>query len=87
MKSRALLIAIVLVQCKGETAPAPSPAPPAPAAADSGAPSGTEAAPGPAVGAALPAFEAPDQEGRRQGFDTLRGPNGLLLNFNRSVVW
>jgi hypothetical protein len=82
MKSRALLIAILLVQCKGEPAPAPSPAPAAPAAR-----SGTEAAPGPAVGAPLPAFEAPDQEGRRQSFDTLRGPNGLLLNFNRSVVW
>ena len=83
MKIRALLLAIVLVQCKGQAAPAPSPAP----IAGVVAPSGTEAMPGPAVGASLPPFEAPDQEGRRQSFDTLRGPHGLLLNFNRSVVW
>ena len=83
MKTRALVLAVVLVQCKGQAGPAPSPASRAPAAA----PSATEAAPGPAVGAPLPAFEAPDQDGRRQTFDTLRGPNGLLLNFNRSVVW
>ena len=83
MKSRALLLAVTLVQCQGQEAPAPSPAPvggaAAPAVADTG--------PGPSVGAALPPFEAPDQEGRRQSFDTRRGPNGLLLNFNRSVVW
>ena len=45
------------------------------------------AGPGPAVGQLLGAFEAPDQNGQRQSFETLRGPNGLLLNFNRSVVW
>lgn len=80
MKSRAVLLAVALVQCTGAAPPAPSPgASPVPARGQSG--------PGPPVGAALPAFEAPDQDGTRQGFDTLRGPNGLLLNFNRSVVW
>jgi hypothetical protein len=44
-------------------------------------------APGPAVGTRVPAFEAPDQDGRVRRLDTLRGPGGLLLNFNRSVVW
>ena len=83
MKSRVLFLAVILVQCKGQAAPAPSPAPLAPVAATSGAAPG----PGPSVGATLPPFEAPDQDGRRQTFETLRGPNGLLLNFNRSVVW
>ena len=83
MKSRAFVLAVILVQCKGSPAPAPSPAPLVPVAT----PSGAGAAPGPSVGTTLPPFEAPDQDGRRQTFDTLRGPNGLLLNFNRSVVW
>lgn len=43
--------------------------------------------PGPRVGETIGPFEAPDQHGTRQSLDTLRGPNGLLLNFNRSVVW
>jgi hypothetical protein len=84
MKTRALLLAVILVQCKGAAAPAPSPAAsPVPAAAQSG--KGTD--PGPSVGTPLPSFEAPDQDGRTQTFETLRGPNGLLLNFNRSVLW
>jgi len=44
-------------------------------------------APGPAVGATVPAFEAPDQDGRLRRLETLRGAGGLLLNFNRSAVW
>jgi hypothetical protein len=84
MKTRAALLAAVLVQCTGTAPPAPSPsASPRPAAAV--APTGS--GPGPEVGAALPAFEAPDQDGKTRSFETLRGPNGLLLNFNRSVVW
>ena len=43
--------------------------------------------PGPAVGEALPPFEAPDQTGRVWTFESLRGPKGLVLNINRSVVW
>jgi hypothetical protein len=43
--------------------------------------------PGPAVGEKLPEFEAADQTGRVWTFESLRGPKGLLLNINRSVVW
>ncbi|MEX2304146.1 MAG: hypothetical protein WD733_24595 [Bryobacterales bacterium] len=42
---------------------------------------------GPAVGKKIPAFEVVDQAGRRQTFETLRGPNGLLLLFYRSADW
>jgi len=80
MKARAVLLAVALAQCTGSSPPAPGPAAsPVPAAGGSG--------PGPAVGAALPPFEAPDQDGKRLGFEALRGPNGLLLKINRSVVW
>ena len=79
MKARAAVLAAVLVQCAGAAPPSPSPATsPAPAEASG---------PGPAVGDRLPAFGAPDQDGKRQDLETLRGKNGLLLNFNRSVVW
>lgn len=43
--------------------------------------------PGPALGEKLPDFEVPDQNGRVWTFESLRGPKGLLLNINRSVVW
>jgi hypothetical protein len=42
---------------------------------------------GPAVGARIPAFQAPDQSGKVHSFDTLRGPNGLVLEFVRSADW
>ena len=42
---------------------------------------------GPAVGSKIPAFEAVDQSGKRQTFDTLRGPKGLALLFIRSADW
>lgn len=42
---------------------------------------------GPGVGAKIPSFEAVDQSGRRQTFESLRGPNGLLLLFYRSADW
>ena len=84
MKRRATLLAIALVQCTGATPPAPQPAA---SVAPAGATAGHGMGPGPEVGAPLPSFEAPDQDGKRQSFDTLRGPNGLLLNVNRSVVW
>jgi len=42
---------------------------------------------GPAVGAAIPKFEALDQNGHRQTFETLRGPKGLVLLFVRSADW
>jgi hypothetical protein len=43
--------------------------------------------PGPSVGETLPPFEAPDQTGRVWTLESLRGPRGLVLNVNRSVVW
>jgi len=48
---------------------------------------GPSIATGPAVGEKIPEFEAIDQSGRRQTFETLRGPNGLLLLFHRSADW
>lgn len=85
MKARAVVLAALLVQCARAAPPSPSPAASAtPAAAAAPA---EESGPGPAVGDRLPAFEAPDQDGKRQDLETLRGKNGLLLNFNRSVVW
>ncbi len=42
---------------------------------------------GPAVGSKIPVFEALDQGGRRQTFDTLRGPKGAVLLFYRSADW
>jgi hypothetical protein len=85
MKTRAVLLAAALVQCTRSDPPTPPPAAsPAPVAA---LPVSERTSPGPAVGAPLPAFEAADQDGKRQDFESLRGKNGLLLNFNRSVVW
>lgn len=43
--------------------------------------------PGPAVGSQIPAFTAEDQNGRARTFDSLKGPNGLLLLFVRSADW
>jgi len=43
--------------------------------------------PGPPIGTVLPPFQALDQHGRLQTLASLRGPSGLLLNFNRSAVW
>jgi hypothetical protein len=85
MKTRVVLLSAFLVRCGGTAPPVPSPAAsPAPAAAT---PSAERPEPGPAVGERLPPFEAPDQDGQRRDFESLRGKNGLLLNFNRSVVW
>jgi len=42
---------------------------------------------GPAVGAHIPAFEVVDMNGKRQTFETLKGPKGLLLTFVRSADW
>ena len=42
---------------------------------------------GPAIGARIPDFSAPDQDGRTQTLATLRGPHGLLLMFVRSADW
>jgi len=42
---------------------------------------------GPRIGEALPAFEAPDQEGRLRNFASLKGPNGLVFVLFRSADW
>jgi hypothetical protein len=42
---------------------------------------------GPAVGSHIPPFEAVDQNGRKQTFETLRGPKGAVLSFYRSADW
>lgn len=42
---------------------------------------------GPAVGEAVPPFEARDQAGRLRRFADLAGPNGLMLVFFRSADW
>ena len=40
-----------------------------------------------AVGQKIPAFSLPDQNGRAQTFDSIKGPNGAVIYFNRSVDW
>ena len=42
---------------------------------------------GPSVGTTAPLLAATDQDGMQQTFDTLKGANGLLFVFNRSVDW
>jgi cytochrome oxidase Cu insertion factor (SCO1/SenC/PrrC family) len=42
---------------------------------------------GPNVGQKIPPFEARDQNGRAQTFETLKGKQGLVLLFVRSADW
>lgn len=42
---------------------------------------------GPVVGSTVPMLAATDQDGNQQTLDTLKGSNGLLFVFNRSVDW
>jgi cytochrome oxidase Cu insertion factor (SCO1/SenC/PrrC family) len=42
---------------------------------------------GPDVGTPIPAFELPDQNGRKQTLSSLAGPKGALLVFFRSADW
>ena len=42
---------------------------------------------GPSVGSEAPMLQADDHNGTAQGFASLKGPNGLLFVFNRSVDW
>lgn len=50
-------------------------------------PAQTPQDPGPAPGEPIPAFSVSDQHGRTQTFDSLKGPNGLVLLFYRSADW
>lgn len=42
---------------------------------------------GPEVGARIPLFEAHDQNGTLQTFQSLKGPNGVVLVLYRSADW
>lgn len=42
---------------------------------------------GPSVGDRIPAFSAPDQNGKTQTFQTIAGPKGAMLVFYRSADW
>lgn len=42
---------------------------------------------GPSIGSTAPMLAALDQDGRRQDLESLKGANGLLFVFNRSVDW
>jgi len=39
------------------------------------------------VGEKIPAFSIPDQNGKAQSFDSIRGPNGAAVYFMRSADW
>jgi hypothetical protein len=39
------------------------------------------------VGQKIPAFNVPDQNGKPQSFDTIKGPNGAAIYFMRSADW
>jgi len=42
---------------------------------------------GPGVGQKIPSFRAPDQNGRIQDFNSIRGPQGAAIYFMRSADW
>ena len=42
---------------------------------------------GPPVGTPMPAFEAPDQNGKTHTLKDLLGPNGAAIVFYRSADW
>jgi hypothetical protein len=42
---------------------------------------------GPEIGQPIPPFRLPDQHGRKQTFETIRGPKGALIVFHRSADW
>ena len=42
---------------------------------------------GPSIGSTAPMLSALDQDGDQQDLESLKGSNGLLFVFNRSVDW
>lgn len=42
---------------------------------------------GPKVGETIPVFIALDQSGRQQTLETIAGPAGAVIAFNRSADW
>ena len=49
--------------------------------------SAADFAPGIPVGSKIPTFEARDQKGMVQTFESIRGPKGAFLVFYRSADW
>jgi hypothetical protein len=49
--------------------------------------SAAEFTPGIPVGEKIPPFEAKDQQGKVQTFESIRGPKGAFLVFYRSADW
>ncbi|HET7292748.1 MAG TPA: hypothetical protein VFM88_09995 [Vicinamibacteria bacterium] len=80
----AMVLPLTLASCAGPAGQASAPPLPSPPPAEAQSASFD---PGPRKGERVPAFELPDQGGKMQSLESLRGPNGLFLNFNRSVVW
>jgi len=39
------------------------------------------------VGKKIPAFSIPDQNGKAQSFESIKGPNGAAIYFMRSADW
>jgi peroxiredoxin len=75
---RSVFMAAALAFSAGPAFAQESPAAQAAAAAD---------AFGPRIGQAAPAFAVPDSTGQVRGVDSLAGPQGLVLYFNRSLDW
>ena len=42
---------------------------------------------GPQVGDIVPSFSLTDQHGQTQTLQSIMGPNGVMLAFNRSASW
>jgi len=42
---------------------------------------------GPAIGEKIPPFRVQDQFGKMQDFNSIRGPKGAVILFNRSADW
>ena len=60
---------------------------PLPLAAQAPSPGAPPIATGPAVGQKIPDFRATDQNGKTQDFNSIKGPQGAILYFNRSADW
>lgn len=72
-----MLLATVILLAAQASGPAPRPDPPRP----------DPMTLGPAVGQSLPAFVVKDSTGVTRTFESLKGPNGLVLVFFRSADW
>lgn len=67
-----MLLASILLAASQTPPPAPRPDP---------------ATLGPSVGQRLPVFEVKDSKGVTRTFESLKGPDGLVLVFFRSADW